>query len=103
MRTPTQTHELTAATDRESAADRLFAGRGAARALARSLNWAATPLGSVERWPQSLRRAVDVCLGSRFATALLWGPDLTIVYNDAHIAILGTRFPARWASRRRRR
>ena len=31
-------------------------------ALMRALDWAATPLGPVESWPQSLRTAVSICL-----------------------------------------
>jgi len=44
----------------------LFAGPGEVRARCRALDWAATPLGPVERWPASLRTAVDRCLGSPF-------------------------------------
>ena len=77
----------------DGAAARLFAGPGAARAAARSVDWTSTHLGAVAGWPQSLKTAVDLCLGSSFATALLWGPELVLIHNDAHIAILRDRFP----------
>lgn len=77
----------------DRAAERLFAGPGPARALARALDWSATPLGRVDDWPQSLKTAIDVCLGSRFATALLWGPERVLIHNDAHIPVLGARYP----------
>ena len=53
----------------------------AARFLA--TDWAATPLGPVEAWPQSLRAAVGICLNSRFPMFVWWGSELIYVYNDA--------------------
>ena len=38
-------------------------------------DWAATPLGSLEGWPQSLRTAVRIVLGSRFAMWMAWAPS----------------------------
>jgi signal transduction histidine kinase len=76
-----------------SVAERLFAGPGELRAHCRALDWSTTPLGPVERWPQSLRTAVDLCLGSRFPCALLWGPELAVIHNEAHGAMLGARRP----------
>jgi signal transduction histidine kinase/serine phosphatase RsbU (regulator of sigma subunit) len=69
-------------------------------------DWAATPLGPVEGWPQSLRTAVRIVLGSRFAMWMAWGPELTFLYNDAyardtlaskHPWALGQRADAVWA------
>jgi PAS domain S-box-containing protein len=59
----------------------------------RALDWAATPLGSIERWPQSLRLAVGICLNSRFPMFVWWGPQLVNIYNDAYIPMLGKRHP----------
>src|SRR5215210_1899278 len=47
-------------------------------------DWAATPLGPMDGWPQSLRTAVRIVLGSRFAMWMAWGPELTFFYNDAY-------------------
>jgi signal transduction histidine kinase len=62
----------------------------------RAFDWAATPLGPVHTWPQSLRTAVRIVLTSRFAMWMGWGPDLTFFYNDAYARMtLGKKHP--WA------
>ncbi len=53
-------------------------------ALMRSMDWSATRLGPVEHWPQSLRTSVSLCLNSRFAIIIWWGPELIMLYNDAY-------------------
>jgi hypothetical protein len=60
-----------------------LAGGGELGALIRTLDWAATPLGPVERWPQSLRSAVSILLPSRAQICLFWGPDLVAIYTPA--------------------
>jgi PAS domain S-box-containing protein len=72
-----------------------FAAGGAVGALIRELDWSATPLGPVEGWPQSLRSALSVCLGSRFPIVIYWGASCTVLYNDSYAEILGTKHP--WA------
>jgi PAS domain S-box-containing protein len=57
-------------------------------------DWSATPLGALERWPQSLRTSVDITLASGHAMQLAWGPELTVLYNDAYAPMLGERHPA---------
>ncbi len=65
-------------------------------ALVRAHDWAATPLGPAEQWPQSLRAVVRLLLTSRFAMWMGWGPDLTFLYNDAYRRMtLGAKHP--WA------
>ena len=56
-------------------------------------DWAATPLGPTDDWPQSLRIAVSICLNSRFPMFVWWGPRLVNIYNDAYIPVLGKRHP----------
>jgi PAS domain S-box-containing protein len=73
-----------------------LAGGGETGALMRSLDWAATPLGPVGGWPQSLKTTVRIMLDSRYAMWLGWGPDLTFFYNDAYARMtLGPKHP--WA------
>ncbi len=72
----------------------LFDGPGEVRAFLRRCDWAATPLGPVVDWPQSLRIAVGLCLHSQFPMAIWWGPELTIIYNDAYRPIFGKRHPS---------
>ena len=40
-------------------------------------DWAETPLGPIEGWPQSLRTAVDLMLAARQPVYVAWGPGLT--------------------------
>ncbi|HET9694718.1 MAG TPA: ATP-binding protein, partial [Steroidobacteraceae bacterium] len=68
-------------------------GGGEMGALIRATEWAGTPLGPVEGWPQSLRTALSICLGSRFPILLWWGPEFIKLYNDAYSAILGSKHP----------
>lgn len=67
----------------------LFDASGEMGGLIAALDWANTPLGPVEQWPQSLRAAVGICLSSRFPMLIWWGPDLVMLYNDACRPILG--------------
>lgn len=78
------------------------AGSGEMAALVREHDWAATPLGPVEGWPQSLRTAVDTCLGSGFASFVWWGHDLVQVYNDAALSIVRAKHPAAFGAPARR-
>ncbi|HET9597903.1 MAG TPA: PAS domain-containing protein, partial [Anaeromyxobacteraceae bacterium] len=59
----------------------------------RSTEWAATPLGAAERWPQSLKTAVSICLASGFPVVLWWGRDLRMLYNDAYRHLVGDKHP----------
>lgn len=77
------------ASARVTAAERVFAGKGEMRALCLALDWAATPLGPVERWSQSLRTTVATLLASRIPMFLWWGPELIQIYNDAYRPSLG--------------
>ena len=67
---------------------------GEMAALVRTHDWSATPLGPIDSWPQSLKTAVDLMLGSRQPVYIAWGPELTSIYNDAYIPIVGAKHPA---------
>jgi PAS domain S-box-containing protein len=66
-----------------------MAGGGKAGALMRSVDWASTPLGPVEAWPDSLKTTVGTLLHSRHPMFLWWGPDLIQFYNDAYLPSFG--------------
>jgi hypothetical protein len=67
-----------------------FSGGGEMGERTRGFDWSKTPLGPVETWPQSLKAAVSVCLGSRYPIVIWWGREnFTQFYNDAYIPILG--------------
>jgi PAS domain-containing protein len=57
-------------------------------------DWASSPLGPIETWPQSLRSVVGLMLQTRQPACLAWGERLTSLYNDACIPILGAKHPA---------
>jgi signal transduction histidine kinase/CheY-like chemotaxis protein len=79
-------------------ADRIaavLAGGGEMGALMRAHDWSRSPLGPVERWPQSLRTVLNILLDSRYPMYVAWGPEFTQFYNDGYRPILGsTKHPA---------
>ncbi|HEX2190640.1 MAG TPA: ATP-binding protein, partial [Longimicrobiaceae bacterium] len=79
--------------DPEGAAADLFAGPGEVRALCRTTDWPATPLGPVGSWPPELRAVVRAALDSPFPINLWCGPQLVLVYNDAYRRVLGFKHP----------
>ena len=68
----------------------LFEGGGEMGDLMRSIDWSKTPVGPVEKWPQSLRTALSILLKQRTAVFIFWGPEHVQFYNDAYRPILGT-------------
>ncbi|WP_231925044.1 ATP-binding protein [Micromonospora purpureochromogenes] len=76
-----------------SPTEELFGGGSATGRLMARLDWAATPLGPVQSWPQSLRAAVRIVLSSRYPMLLLWGGQFTQLYNDAYSALIGDKHP----------
>lgn len=68
------------------------AGEMAARV--RAHDWSGTPLGPLERWPQSLRTVVDLLLANGFPMAALWGPQLVQIYNDGYRMLMAGKHPA---------
>jgi signal transduction histidine kinase len=57
-------------------------------------DWSSSPLGMPESWPQSLRSMVGMLLNAKFPMFLAWGPQLSLLYNDAYIDILGEKHPS---------
>jgi PAS domain S-box-containing protein len=70
-------------------------GGGEMGARIRTHDWAATPIGPMENWPSALRSALGICLTSSFPTAIYWGPDWRLFYNDAWAPIPAEKHP--WA------
>jgi PAS fold len=68
-----------------------LAGGGEMGALMRAKNWADTPLGPAEAWPQSLKTVVRILLTSRYQMWMGWGGELTFFYNDAYRPTLGVK------------
>src|SRR5262245_10068897 len=84
----------------------LLAAGGETAKLVHEMDWAKTPLGPLETWPQSLLTSVGLCLASNLPIAIVWGPEHTQIYNDAYRSLrgpsqphaLGERFDASWLS-----
>ena len=58
-------------------------------ALTRAYDWSASPLGSPESWPQSLRTAVRILLNTNHPMFIWWGEELIQFYNDAYRQTMG--------------
>jgi PAS domain S-box-containing protein len=78
---------------------------GVCAEVARAVDWAATSLGPLDAWPNSLKTLVAMLLHSRHPMFLWWGADLIQFYNDAylpsfgvgkHPAAMGQRGPDCW-------
>ncbi len=54
-------------------------------------DWANSSLGPLEHWPDVLKTTVALCFASSFPQAIVWGPQLITLYNDAFVPILGNK------------
>src|SRR5688572_8749802 len=72
----------------------VFAGGGDMGARMRAFDWSTTDLGPVSQWPHSLRAGVRIVLAAGHPMLISWGPDYTMLYNDAYGVVVGTKHPA---------
>jgi PAS domain S-box-containing protein len=73
----------------------LFVGSSELAGLMKQFDWASTPIGSPDLWPQSLKTAVRIMLTSRQPIWIGWGKELIYLYNDPYKSIIGGKHP--WA------
>jgi PAS domain S-box-containing protein len=73
--------------------DFLSLASGEMARLIREHDWASTPLGSVESWPQSLKTATGLLIAAPVPIVLLWGAEGVMIYNDAYSVFAGGRHP----------
>ncbi len=59
-----------------------------------AFDWAATELGPISAWPQSLKSTIGMMLLSPVPIALLWGENGVMIYNDGYAEVAGGRHPA---------
>jgi len=78
---------------RSNSPEAVLAGGGELGERMRALDWAATPLGPVESWPQSLRSVVSMLLPSKAQIILFWGPEFVVLYNDPYRPVFGAKHP----------
>ena len=60
----------------------------------RAMDWSKTALGPAETWPQSLRSTVSMLLPSKAQIIVFWGPQFTVLYNDAYRPVFGAKHPS---------
>lgn len=68
-------------------------GGGAMGERIRAFEWEDHPLGPPAQWPSALRMAMSLCLNSSFPTAIYWGPEMFVLYNDAWSVIPAEKHP----------
>src|SRR5215207_6724848 len=66
-----------------------LAGGGEMGERIRAYDWAASPLGAPDSWPQGLRTALRLILATRHPMFIFWSDQHTCFYNDAYRASLG--------------
>ena len=66
-----------------------LAGGGEMGARIRAFDWARTPLGAPDRWPQALRTVLRILLTTQHPVFIFWGPGHHCFYNDAYRRSLG--------------
>ena len=66
-----------------------LSGPGEMAAIMRAHDWSATTLGPPSDWPQALRTAVRLMLGSGHPIYLFWGEAGACLYNDAFRPSIG--------------
>jgi PAS domain S-box-containing protein len=70
-----------------------LSGGGELGQLIAAFDWAATSIGVISAWPQSLKTSVSLMLRSQVPMVMLWGKDGVMIYNDAYSLFAGGRHP----------
>jgi signal transduction histidine kinase len=87
-------------TSADSADLSFLGGGGEMGERMRAFDWSSSPVGPAANWPQSLKTAVSICIGSRYPIVIWWGnPAYTMFYNDGYIPILGVTKHPGWLGR----
>ncbi|TNC49607.1 hypothetical protein FHG66_10875 [Rubellimicrobium rubrum] len=56
-------------------------------------DWAASPLGPPEAWPEELKAVVSLMLASPLVSSIAVGPERVLLYNNAAARLYGDRHP----------
>lgn len=70
-------------------ASEFLSGGGEMGAIIRAYDWASSPIGTIETWPQSLLTTLSIILNSNFPMFLFWGEHHICFYNDGYRPSLG--------------
>lgn len=61
----------------------------------RTFDWHGSGIGAFASWPSELQTTLALCLSTDIPTAIYWGPEFRLLYNDAWAPIAGEKHP--WA------
>lgn len=59
----------------------------------RGFDWASTPLGPISSWTSQLRQSVITALANPDPRLILWGDEMTLIYNEACVGVIGQKHP----------
>jgi PAS domain S-box-containing protein len=91
MLTPLPIRDLA---EEESATPRKrISGTGEMAVLTRAYDWAGTPLGPIDTWPEALLCSVNMMLSCQFPTVIFWGPEMIQFYNDGYRPLMTEKHP----------
>jgi PAS domain S-box-containing protein len=62
-------------------------------AAIRGFDWSGSPLGLPANWPTPLKTLVSVLLNANQPMFVAWGPQQSLLYNDAYAAVLAHKHP----------
>jgi CheY-like chemotaxis protein len=65
----------------------LHSGRSALSSS--SYDWSASRLGDPQQWPYALRMAADLMFNTPLPLLLVWGRDMTVLFNETYAALAG--------------
>jgi signal transduction histidine kinase/FixJ family two-component response regulator len=66
-----------------------LSGGGEMGRLIRAFDWSGHRLGKPHDWPRSLKTAVSLILNSQHPMWIGWGAEMSFLYNDAYLHVLG--------------
>jgi signal transduction histidine kinase len=72
----------------------ILGGGGATGDLLRGYDWSASPIGQPSTWPQALKTLMSISLDANQPMFIAWGPEGTLLYNEAYSEILASKHPA---------
>jgi two-component sensor histidine kinase len=80
--------------------DNIFPGDSEMAQLMRAFDWSTSAAGMPETWPESLKAAARICVGSRNPIVIWWGKTaLSQIYNDGYMRILTAAKHPQWLGR----
>ncbi len=86
-------HRLSDIPNPRNAGDAFLSGDTPMVRLIAAHDWAATPLGPLDGWPQSLKTLTGFVVRAPVPLVMLWGVDGVMIYNDAYSVFAGGRHP----------